>query len=124
MFTLVFLLFYAPIETWYSFPELWDPFYLVDFIGILLLVWGAVRARQRLAGASLALLTAGYAWTGANFWRGTFDRVREVSGGSELDYGWMELCFTACVMIGAIAGLAWSLRLMTRPPRVASDREA
>ena len=50
-FTLAFLIAYAPIETWYSMPELWDPFYLVDVIGIVLLILGMVRLRRGLLSA-------------------------------------------------------------------------
>ena len=115
-FTLAFLIAYAPIETWYSMPELWDPFYLVDVIGIALLISGMVRLRRGLLSESVGILTAGYAWTGANFWRALFDRVSEVAAGGVLDYGWAELCFTACITIAAIAGLVWSLVLGARQP--------
>ena len=115
-FTLTFLIAYAPIETWYSMPELWDPFYVVDLIGIVLLILGMVRLRRGLLSGSLGMLTAGYAWTGANFWRALFDRVSEVAAGGVLDYGWAELCFTACITIAAIAGLVWSLVLGARQP--------
>ena len=108
-FTLAVLIFYAPIETWYSIPELWDPFYLVDFIGILLLIWGVLRLRRGQALPRVGMLIAGYAWTAANFWRAFFWRISEVAAGNTLDYGWEELCFTACVLIAAVAGLVWSL---------------
>ena len=113
-FTFAFLIAYAPIETWYSLPELWDPFYLVDVIGIVLLILGIVRLRRGRAAAAVGMLTAGYAWTSANFWRALFDRVSEVAAGGVLDYGWAELCFTACITIAAIAGLVWSLVLNAR----------
>jgi hypothetical protein len=114
-FTVGFLAFYAPIEIWYSLPRLWDPFFLVDLIGIMLLAWGAIDSRRAVSQRSLSVLVAGYAWTGANFWRAMFDRVFEIAAGSELNYGWLELCFTGCVMIGAITGLVWSLALVSRP---------
>jgi hypothetical protein len=114
-FTLTFLVAYAPIETWYSMPELWDPFYLVDVVGIVLLILGTARLRRGRPSAAVGMLTAGYAWTGANFWRALFDRVSEVASGGVLDYGSAELCFTACITIAAIAGLVWSLVLGARP---------
>lgn len=116
-FTLAFLVVYAPIETWYSLPKLWDPFYVVDFIGMVLLILGVVRLRRGLPSPPLGMLVAGYAWTGANFWRAMFARVIEVAGGGELDYGWAELCFTGCITIAAIAGLAWSLVLSAHQSR-------
>jgi hypothetical protein len=36
-FTLVVLVIYVPLETWYSLPALWDPFYLMDVIAMVLL---------------------------------------------------------------------------------------
>ena len=119
-FTLTFLIAYAPIETWYSLPALWDPFYLVDVIGIVLLILGMVRLQRGLSG-SVGMLTAGYAWTGANFWRALFDRVSEVAAGGVLDYGWAEMCFTACITIASIAGLVWTLVLGTRQPELGRD---
>jgi len=116
-FTLAFLVVYAPIETWYSLPELWDPFYLVDFIGMVLLTLGVVRLRRGPSPPPLGMLVAGYAWTGANFWRATFGRVIEVANGGDLDYGWAELCFTACITIAACAGLVWSLVLSSHQSR-------
>ena len=115
-FTLAFLIAYAPIETWYSMPEFWDPFYLVDVVGIVLLILGMVRLRRGRPAAAVGTLIAGYAWTGANFWRALFDRVSEVAAGGVLDYGLAELCFTACITIAAIAGLVWSLVLGAGQP--------
>ena len=68
------------------------------------------------------MLIAGYAWTAANFWRGLFGRVSEVAGGGVLDYGWAELCFTACILIAALAGLVWALVLNTTPSGQQCDR--
>jgi hypothetical protein len=112
-FTLVFLLIYAPIETWYSLPALWDPFYLVDFIGMVLLLWGAVRCRRDPSAGNLAVLVAGYAWEGGNFWRALFGRVQAVANGGQLYMGWAELSFVAIGTVAALGALAWSLRLAT-----------
>jgi hypothetical protein len=76
----------VPIETWYSLPALWDPFYLVDFIGMMLLAWGAVRCRRDATPGSLAVLAAGYGWEGANYWRALFGRVQEIARGGELRF--------------------------------------
>jgi hypothetical protein len=80
-FTIAVLVIYAPIETWYSMPELWDPFYLVDFAGIVLLSVGVVGLRRGPAPRWLGMLIAGYAWTATNFWRALFGRVQEVTAG-------------------------------------------
>ena len=109
--TIVLLVIYAPIETWYSLPALWSPFYLVDFIGIVLLTWGVVRCKREATPASLAVLAAGYAWEGANFWRALFGRLEAMAGGAELRLGLAELCFVLCGTAVALIGLAWSLRL-------------
>jgi hypothetical protein len=111
--TIVILVIYAPIETWYSLPALWSPFYLVDFIGMVLLAWGAARCRRDPSPASLAVLGAGYAWEGANFWRALFGRVEAIVNGEQLQLGWAELCFVVCGTIAALVGLVWSLRLAT-----------
>lgn len=108
-FTFGFLAIYVPIEVWYSLPRLWDPFFLVDLIGIVLLAVGAMRYRRTGTPVSLGTLTAGYAWTSANFWRALFGRLADLNAGGELDYGWLEVCFTSCILIAAAAGLFWSL---------------
>jgi hypothetical protein len=112
-FTVTVLVIYVPIETWYSAPALWDPFYLVDLMGMVLLALGAagVGSQGRLR---VGLLTAGYAWTAANFWRALFGRVADLRQGGQLDYGLAELCFTGCILVAALAGLAWSLVLLRR----------
>jgi hypothetical protein len=68
-FTLALLVVYVPIETWYSMPTLRDPFYVVDLIGIVLLIVGVVRLRRNPVSPNWPILIAGYAWTAANFWR-------------------------------------------------------
>lgn len=115
IFTIVILAIYAPVETWYSLPRLWDPFYLVDFIGMALLGWGVVLCRRTASLSGLAVLAAGYGWTGANFWRALFGRVQALANGEVLRLGWAELCFVGCGTVAALAGLVWALRLATRP---------
>ena len=116
VFTVAFLVLYAPIETWYSAPELWDPFYLVDLIGMGLLASGAAgfRSRGRLR---VGVLAAGYAWTAANFWRALFGRLADLRQGGQLDYGLAELCFIGCILLAAFAGVAWSLAILGTNPR-------
>jgi hypothetical protein len=121
-YTLVFVIAYAPIEIWYSLPDFWDPFFLVDVVGMALLVVGLLRIRREPSPRAIALLVAGYAWTGANFWRALFDRVFEIAEGGVLDYGLAELCFTACILIGAVVGLVWSIVIAARSPSVYTTR--
>lgn len=90
--TASFLVIFAPIETIYSWSfGLVSPYYLVDAIGVGLLIVGvthSVRARPR---ARPALLTVGWAWMSANFWRATLARAEYVRAGGELDFDTAEL---------------------------------
>ena len=116
IFTIVLLTIYAPIETWYSAPELWDPFYLVDFIGMVLLTWGVARVmRDGGSARGFAILATGYGWEGANFWRALFGRLEAMGHGEVLRLGAAELCFVACGTVAALVAMVWSLRLATRP---------
>ena len=117
-FTLGFLAFYVPFETWFSWRygesyALLDPFYLVDFIGMVLLLWGALHSRRhgyRAAG----ILTAGWAWTGANFWRAFWGRVSALDAGEQLDLGNLEFCIVGCGTAIALICLAISLYVSAR----------
>ena len=78
-FTFAFLIAYAPIETWYSLPKLWDPFYLVGSIKIVLLILescgcGAVGRRRRWGTAPRIRLDQRQLLARA-------DRVSEVAAG-------------------------------------------
>jgi hypothetical protein len=112
-FTIAFLVVYVPIETLASLPALWDPFYLVDFIGMVLLAWGLVWCWRNRTAAGLTVLAAGYAWEGANFWRALFSRVQAMVAGGTLRFGSAELWFVAIGTIVALGALIWSLRLAT-----------
>ena len=76
IFTVAVLVIYAPLETWISFPRLLSLYYLVDAIGLALLLAGVVMWRRtRITYA--AVLAAGYGWLGANFWRGMALRLAQ-----------------------------------------------
>lgn len=109
-FTVVLLILYVPLETWYSLPALWDPFYLVDLIAMLLLAWGASRCRRNTSPGSLAVLTAAYGWGAANAWRALFGRLADIARGSS-GPGWAELTFVGVGTAAMIVGLSWSLSL-------------
>jgi hypothetical protein len=113
-FTLWVLVFYVPIETWASLPNLLDPYYLVDFIAMVLLALGVLRSWQGRPTTALGFLTGGWGWLGANGWRATADRWEFIVGGGALEYGAAEMCFVVCGTIVAIVGLVWSISLMTR----------
>ncbi len=117
-FTIAFLVVYVPIETLASLPALWDPFYLVDFIGMVLLAWGLIWCWRHRTSTGITLLAAGYAWEGANFWRALFGRVRAMTDGGTLRFGSAELWFVAIGTAVALGALIWSLRLATTTAQV------
>ena len=113
-FTFGFLAFYVPFETWFSWRYgLLHPFYLVDFIGMVLLLWGALHSRRR-GYHSAGVLAAGWAWCGANFWRAFFGRLEAVGAGEQLDLGTTELCIVGGGTAIALICLAISLHLLVR----------
>ena len=114
-FTLAALLVYFPMETWVSWPHgLWNPFYIVDFIAMVLMFWGArvsLRARPERAPGMLAVA---YAWAACNGWRATWWRVFEVVEGGELEHGAAELWVVAAASAIGLACFALSLVLVVR----------
>ena len=114
LFTFGFLVLYVPFETWFSWGDgLHDPFYLVDFIGMVLLFWGALHSRRQ-GYRSPGVLAAAWAWCGANFWRAFFGRVETVRAGEQLTLGTTELCIVGCATAIALICLAALLVLCTR----------
>ncbi len=105
-FTLVYLLFYVPVETWASWPRLTSPYYLVDAIAMALLGWGSVHSLGARPRPAPGLLTAGWAWTAANYWRAFFDRVRLVNDGGALQLGAPEYWTVGGALIMALGCLA------------------
>src|SRR4029450_2321850 len=116
-YTLWVLVFYAPIETWASWPELYSPYYLVDLIPMVLMAIGVLRSRQNHALPALGFLAGGWGWLGANGWRATADRFDAVGAGGWVGVGAAEMCFVVCGTVAAIVGLAWSLHAITRLAR-------
>ena len=115
--TLGFVAIYFPVETFVSWPYgLLNPFYIVDLIAMVLLVWGAVRSLRARPQTSPALLAAAYGWAAANAWRSATLRIYEVRGGARLDYGnteyWVVIIATA-LMLACFAIALW-LVLKTR----------
>ena len=43
---------YVPLETYASWPALWNPFYLVDAIGMTSFCGASIRSSERPSGAS------------------------------------------------------------------------
>ena len=94
--TVIFLAIYIPVETYLSRSNLLSPFFLVDVAGMALLLAGVLK---RGSAVSAPLLVAGYAWSGANAWRGMADRLRAAA---ENRYGWVEADSTRILVGGAI----------------------
>jgi hypothetical protein len=112
--TLGGLIIYVPLETVASLPAPWDPFYLVDLIGMVLLSTGTFQSLRARPATAPGLLCAGYAWTGANFWRAFWGRMEEVGQGGSLTYGSAELWVVGVGTAVVMGCLALSLLLVFR----------
>jgi hypothetical protein len=114
-FTLGALVIYFPVETWASLPEgLWNPFYIVDLIAMILMFWGAMRSLRARPASSPAVLCAAYAWAGANGWRATFDRLFEMLNGGTLAHGKVELWAVGIATAVGLVCFVLSLYLVVR----------
>ena len=121
-FTLALLVIYIPVETWASLPAgLLDPYYLVDAIAMVLLLWGAVHSLRCRPRTSPELLCIGAAWVSANGWRATFDRLREVQSGGALTYGSAEMWTVGIATALAISVFAALLVLVALNHRHGSN---
>ena len=114
-FTLGALVVYVPVETYVSLPEgLWNPFYIVDVIAMILMFWGALHSLRARPVRSPGLLCAAYAWASANGWRATFGRMFEILEGGKLDHGAVEMWAVAIGTGIGIGCLIISLFLVVR----------
>ena len=114
-FTFAALVVYFPVETYVSLPEgLWNPFYIVDLIAMVLMFWGAIHSLGARPARSPGLLCAAYAWVSANGWRATFGRMFELREGGKLDHGATEMWAVAIGTGVGIACLILSLYLVVR----------
>lgn len=114
-FTLSGLVLYVPLETWVSWRYgLWNPFYLVDAIAMVLLFAGAMRSLAARPRRAPDLLCAAWAWAACNGWRATFGRVHAVIEGKPLDHGTAELWIVAVASAIALGSFVLSLALMLR----------
>jgi hypothetical protein len=59
---------YIPVEIWVSLPDLTHPFFVIDAIAMVLLVWGALHSLRARPRRAPGLLCAASAWSGANAW--------------------------------------------------------
>ena len=118
-FTLGVLVIYFPVETWVSLPRgLWNPFYLVDLIAMLLMFWGAVRSLRARPERSPAVLCAAYAWSAANGWRATSGRLFELLEGGTLGHGAAEMWAVSIATAIGLGCFVLSLYLVVRSSTV------
>ncbi len=118
-FTLAMLLVYMPLETWASLPRglLFNPYYHVDLIAMLLLFWGALVSLKARPEPSPYLLCAAYAWAACNGWRAMFGRIEEVMTGGELLRGAAELWFVVFGTAVALVAFVVALVLVVKATR-------
>lgn len=115
IFTLLWALIYLPIETYGSWKVggLVRFAYLIDVIGIGLLLAGSFAA-WRAHPVACTLLAGAWAWTSANFWRGTMERFWTVAQGGTLVAGraelWLGPILTGVAILAFIASLGLSIR--------------
>ena len=96
----------------------WWPFWVVDYLAVALLMWGAVTILWRPSERGLSILTAGWGFTCAMFYMSLFSHlstlqstggeVAEINAQSALDEPWLTVVIG--VLFGvALLGLATSL---------------
>lgn len=113
--TLSSLLVYFPVETWTSWERgLLDPFYVVDFIAMVLILWGSLRSLRARPRPAPEILCAAQAWAAANGWRATFWRVNEVREGGALAHGTGELWTVAIATVIGLVYFVVALALVVR----------
>ena len=125
--TLMVLVVYVPLETYVSWSaEYWlfNPFYIVDLIAMVLLSYGAIRSLRARPEPAPGILCAASGWASANGWRATWDRVFELIDGGALEYGAIELCAVACATGCSLVCFGLSLHLVSRADGARRARSA
>ncbi len=115
--TLVFLLVYVPAETYVSWSDsywLFNPFYIVDLVAMVLLFFGAVRSLRARPRPAPGMLCGAFGWATANGWRATWDRAFELMDGGSLSYGTAELYVVGCATGCGLVCFALCLCLVAR----------
>ena len=114
--TIAALMAYVPAETYVSWSDgLLSPFYLVDLIAMVLLLWGAVHSLLARPRCAPGLLCGAYGWAAANGWRATFGRVAELRAGGTLTHGPAEAWIIGLASAAALACFVVLLLLTARP---------
>lgn len=114
--TLGALVIYVPAETWFSWSDgLWHPFYLVDFIAMVLMLVGALASLRARPEPAPELLCVAYAWAACNGWRASWWRILALrDGGEGLREGAAEVWVVSVASAGALACFVLALFLVRR----------
>lgn len=105
---------YIPVEIWASLPDLTHPFFVIDAIAMVLLVWGAVHSLRARPRRAPGVLCAAIAWSGANVWSAAGRRYYfpEAYDNGE---GLINAAMPAVVLTGIVLlFFGWSLYLVAR----------
>jgi hypothetical protein len=121
VYTLVWLAVYVPAETYVTFSiagpaGLLHPAYIMDVVGMGLMLWGARAALKRQTVAP-AILAVAWSWTAATMWRATVDRFWYVSLGRELYAGRVELWLAPVITVLAVLPMIASLAVVLKQAR-------
>jgi hypothetical protein len=114
-FTWAFAIIFLPIETYLSFSHEHFPIsgYAVNVVGVGIALWGALGLRRGDPRA-LGVLTSGWGWTTAVFWRGTNLRFWLASEGEQLSFGPFELWMAPIATTLVAAAFVGSLILLLK----------
>ena len=114
-FTLVFLVIFAPLETIISWPfGLTSPYYLVDAIAIVILAAGVFRSLRVRPASAPSVMTVGWAWAGANFWRAALARSEVLRSGGNLQFGSSEMPAAIAITALAMACMATGIWIIVK----------
>jgi hypothetical protein len=105
---------YIPVEIWVSLPDLTHPFFVIDAIAMVLLVWGAVHSLRARPRRAPGVLCAAIAWSGANVWSAAGRRYYfpEAYDNGE---GFIDAATPAVVLtVIVLLFFGWSLYLVAR----------
>jgi hypothetical protein len=112
--TLVLSAVYIPVETWVSLPDLTHPFFVIDAIAMVLLVWGAVQSLRARPRRAPGVLCAAIAWCGANVWSAAGRRYY-FPGAYDNGEGLINAAMPAVVLtVIVLLFFGWSLYLVAR----------
>jgi hypothetical protein len=92
------------------------PAYIMDVVGMGLMLWGARAALKRQTVAP-AILAVAWSWTAATMWRATVDRFWYASLGRELYAGRVELWLAPVITVLAVLPMIASLAVVLKQAR-------